>query len=96
MPAEVMARFHSRPDEVGEIDFFEVSRCPLYMVDDLSPHFDPGWLAEVYEAVGTLNLGAPSNWLPSSPSSAFRDAVIMVKSEQEHASAHRAKHEEDW
>lgn len=96
MPAEVLARFHGKPDEIGEIDFFEVSRCPLYLIDDLSPHYDPGWLFEVYDAVGALNFGAPSDWLPRSPSSAFRDAVIMVKSEQDHAAAFRSKHDEDW
>ena len=95
-PSDITKYFHGEPDEIGLIDWFEVDRCPLYLVDRASPHYDPGWMVEVFEAVGSLNMGCPSSWLPSKPSAAFRDAVIMVKSEQDAASAFRAKHDEDW
>ncbi len=96
VPSDVAGRFHSEPDEIGIIDWLEVDRCPLYYIDNKSPAYDSGWLIEVFEAVGVLNMGAPHSWIPGEPSAAFRDAVVMVKSEQEHASAYRSKNSEEW
>jgi len=96
MPSDVIGRFHSEPDEIGIIDWFEVDRCPLSYIDSNSPHYDPGWLVEAFEAVGVLNMNAPHSWLPVKPSGAFRDAVVMIKSEQDHAAAYRSKHSEEW
>lgn len=96
MPSDVLGRFHSEPDEIGIIDWVEVDRCPLPLIDNRSPYYDPGWLVEVFEAVGSLNMGAPPGWLPVNPSAAFRNAVVMVKSEQDHAAAHRSKTGEEW
>ena len=95
-PNDVIGRFHSEPDEIGDIDWFEVDRCPIRFVDHRSPEFDGDWLSEVGETVSTLNAGAPSSWITSKPSAAFRASVIMVKSELEHAAAFRSKNNEDW
>jgi hypothetical protein len=96
MPSDVLQRFHSAPDEIGEIDWIEIDRCPLRFIDSRSPEYDAGWLAEVFEAVSVLNMGAPSEWLPVNPSAAFRDAIIVLKSEQDAAAALRSKNDEDW
>lgn len=96
MPSDVLQRFHSAPDEIGEIDWIDVDRCPIRFVDTRSPEYDAGWLVEVFDAVSVLNMGAPSQWIPANPSGAFRDALIVLKSEQDAAAALRAKNEEDW
>jgi len=96
VPSSVAGRFHGEPNEIGIIDWLEIDRCPLSYIDNRSPSYDSGWLVEVFEAVGVLNMGAPHGWIPEQPSAAFRDAVVMVKSEQEHASGYRSKHSEDW
>lgn len=96
MPSDVINRFHSEPDEMGIIDWHEIDRCPLSLVDNRSPYYDPQWLSEVLESVSALNMKAPHSWIPSNPSAAFRDALVMIKSEQEHASAYRTQNSEDW
>ena len=96
MPSDVMQRFHSDPDEMGVIDWHEIDYCPLYLVDNKSPHYDPGWFSEVMESVSVLNMDAPHSWIPSKPSAAFRQAVVMIKSEQEHAAAYRVRKNEEW
>ena len=96
LPADVLARFHSEPDEIGEIDWFEVDRCPLRFVDPASPYHEQDFFGGVFEAVGVINLGAPLSWIPERPSSAFRSAVAMVKSEQTEAQLFKSKNDEDW
>lgn len=95
-PTEMIGRFHSQPDEMGIIDWWEVNRCPIRHVDSSSPYYDPAFFEEVFEAVGVINMGAPLGWIPSNPSGAFRDALIMLKSEQDSASFFRSKHSEEW
>ena len=96
LPTEVLRKFHSEPDEMGFIDWHEVDRCPIRYVDPSSPCFEMGFFDEVFDGVAILNAEAPSHWLPTNPSAAFRSALIVVKSEGASASAHRMKNEEDW
>lgn len=95
-PDDMIGRFHGEPDEMGFIDWHEVGRCPLRFVDPLSPYYSSEFIDEVFEAASVINMGAPLDWIPSKPSAAFRDALIMVKSHQESASYFRSKHSEEW
>ena len=78
-PSEAMRGFHTLPDAEGDIEFLEVDRCPLSLIDPGSPRFHAGWVGEAAETLLEIQSGLPATWMQSAPTAALRDEVVQIK-----------------
>ncbi len=96
LPESALEQFRSIPDEFGNVDWLEVSTCPLSSVDQLSPRYGPGWLADVYESASGIAADLPAHWLEPNPSPLLSNAVVTLKGVVDAAQYFKSENSEDW
>ena len=96
MPDEVFEAYtDSNSDEHGPT-FFEVTACPLAMVDPDSPMFDQGVLVDIFTVSRGVAAGVPASWHPANPSDCLAEGVVLLKSEIDAAANFKATKSERW
>tara|TARA_B100000989_G_scaffold15362_1_gene10307 strand:+ start:9234 stop:9575 length:342 start_codon:yes stop_codon:yes gene_type:complete len=84
-------------DELGAMEWTEIDRCPLVMVDPGGPHYNPDtWLQEVAGMLWELQAGVPPGWLDITPTAVTRDGLVTIKSQVDKAAAYRQLKNEEW
>ena len=96
MPSDVLAQFEGDRDASGRPDVLEVDRCPLAMVDPKSPAFGEGWLGAVSDVARGIAGDFPASWLPSDPTPALTDGVLVLRAASDAASRKRADEKGTW